>query len=301
MPGPLPADVALIRRVHPKGALYAPPPRPPGQRGPRRQKGVRLPGAAAWAADRSQHWEVLNFDPFGLHATVAVKARKALSYQAGKDRLLTLVWVQDLQGQRPRQLFSGTRLDWDARQLLSCYAGRRAIAVTVANSKPLWGLQDPATRTPVAVPRTAPWALVVYSLIVAWFQRDGHRQVRYPERPWYRHKAEPSFADLVTGLRRQTWAEPLAGVLPQGAPRDKSLEALLEAARRSGSRHAGSPPKPAERRLAPPFTPKNQGENAQLTRPISAKPELSLSLVIPARLAPVKKTGRPVTSGRGLR
>lgn len=231
----LPANVELLSRVHPKGALYAPaPPRQPGQRGGRRKKGARLPDAATWAADRSQHWDVLSFDQFGLHATLWVKTRQALYYQAGKDRLLTIVLMQDPEGKRPRQLFYCTLLDWDARQILACYAGRWAIEVTFENTKQVLGLEDPANRTPLAVTRTAPLALVLYSLIVAWFHRDGYREVRYPERPWYRHKVEPSFADLVTTLRRQSWLEHLRGVLPRRCLGDKRLVGLVEAASRTG-------------------------------------------------------------------
>jgi DDE superfamily endonuclease len=124
----LPANVELISRVHPKGVLYALPPAPtPGRKGPRRKKGDRLPGLAAWAADRSHSWEVLDFDQFGLHAHLAVKTQKALYYGAGKDRLLTIVLVRDLEGQRPDQMFYCTYLDWSAQQILSAYAGRWAI------------------------------------------------------------------------------------------------------------------------------------------------------------------------------
>jgi hypothetical protein len=62
----LPSKVELISHVHPKGALYAPPPPPSkGRRGPKRKKGTRLPGLAAWAADRRRHGQVLTFDQFG--------------------------------------------------------------------------------------------------------------------------------------------------------------------------------------------------------------------------------------------
>jgi hypothetical protein len=83
----LPANVDRISHVHPKGALYQPaPPRRPGQQGAGRKKGPRVPALAAWVADHSQHWEVLAFDQFGLHATLGVKTHKALDCQAGKDR-----------------------------------------------------------------------------------------------------------------------------------------------------------------------------------------------------------------------
>src|SRR5262249_31339833 len=94
----------------------------PGSERGAAQKGARLPPMAAWAADRSQHWDVVAFDQFGLHATLWVKTQRALYYKAGKDRLLTIVLVHDPEGKRPDQRFYGTRLDWDARQILGAYA-----------------------------------------------------------------------------------------------------------------------------------------------------------------------------------
>jgi hypothetical protein len=110
-------------------------------------------------------------------------------------------------GKRPDQMFYSTRLDWSAPMILSKYAARWSIEVTFEGSKQLLGLEDPANRVPAAVRRTAPMALVLYSLIVAWFHKTGHKHVRFPDRPWYRHKHEPSFADMLTTLRRRSWEE----------------------------------------------------------------------------------------------
>jgi DDE superfamily endonuclease len=80
----LPPNVDLISHVHPKGALYAPaPPKKEKTKGPARKKGKRLPGMAAWATDPKLPWTRLKFNQFGLHATLAVKTRKALY---GADR-----------------------------------------------------------------------------------------------------------------------------------------------------------------------------------------------------------------------
>jgi hypothetical protein len=231
----LPANVDLISHVHPKGALYAPPAPPrPGQRGPRRKKGPRLPGMAAWAADLSQVWQVLSFDQFGLHATLLVKTLQALYYKAGKDRLLTIVLVRDPEGRRPDQMFYCTRLDWDACQVLGAYACRWAIEVTFENSKQFLGLEDPANRLPLAVQRTAPMALVLYSLIVVWFHRLGHLWVRFPDRPWYRKKAEPSFADLLSTLRRVSWEEKFQEVPPGSSLHHNRLLQLIDFVSRTG-------------------------------------------------------------------
>ncbi len=166
-----------------------------------------MPGMAEWAADPAAPWAEWTFDPFGLHATLQAKT--------GGSRLLTIVLTRDTLGKRPTQMFYYTRLDWDARQILSCYANRWAIEVTFANCKQLLGLEEPANRVPLAVQRTAPIALVLYRLIVVWFHRVGHLLVEYPERPWYRHKAEPSFADMLSTLHRVSWQEHLQSLLLQ--------------------------------------------------------------------------------------
>jgi len=203
----VPANVDLISHVHPKGALYEPAPKPKKGakgRGAPRKKGKHLSGMQAWTDDTTR-WRSLNFDEYGFHATVKVKTIKALYYKAGKDRLLTIVLVRDVLGKRPDQMSYCTRLDWNARQILHAYAARWSIEATFHDSKQLLGFEDPANRTEKAVRRTAPMAMVLYSLIAVWFEREGHRRVKFPERPWYRTKEEPSFADMLTTLRRQSW------------------------------------------------------------------------------------------------
>jgi hypothetical protein len=117
---------------------------------------------------------------------------------------------------------------------ISCYAHRWAIEVTFENCKQLLGLEDPAHRLPLAVSRTAAMALVLYSLVVVWLHRVGHTWVAFPDRPWYRHKEEPSFADMLSTLRRRSWQELFAGVPWEGAPGDKELAQMLDFVSRSG-------------------------------------------------------------------
>jgi hypothetical protein len=202
----LPANVELIRHVHPKGALYEPAPPPvPGKRGAPAKKGRRPPGMAAWAEDATRSWQTLVFHQYGLHARLMVKTIQALYYKSGGTRLLRIVLVRDALGNRPDQMFYCTCLDWDARRILATYAARWSIEVTFENSKQLLGLKDAANRKEKAVRRTAPMALVLYSLTVLWFHRVGHRHLQFPDRPWYRRKEEPSFADMLTTLRRLSW------------------------------------------------------------------------------------------------
>ena len=50
-------------------------------------------------------------------------------------------------------------------------------------------------------------ALIIYSLVIVWFHRTGHQSVRFPARPWYPKKEEPSFADMLTTLRQVSYQE----------------------------------------------------------------------------------------------
>jgi hypothetical protein len=226
----LPANVHLISRVHAKGVLYEPAPvqqdSPKVRRGRPRKKGARLPGMIDWANDTTKPWTDLTFDQFGLHATLQVKSQPALYYTAGGSRLLSIVLTRDQLGKRPVQMFYCTNLTWDVRQILATYAYRWAIECTFENCKQYLGLEDPANRVRLAVSRTAPVALFLYSMIVVWFQTVGHRLVQFPHRPWYKNKKEPSFADMLTTLRQRSYDD-ITATLPWQPPQYKTLFARI--------------------------------------------------------------------------
>ena len=84
-----------------------------------------------------------------------------------------------------------------------------------------------------AVKRTAPMALVAYSLVVLWFHRHGHRNVEFPNRPWYTQKQEPSFADMLTTLRALSWRAKFRTLLPNCTRRNKVIKQMIEFAARA--------------------------------------------------------------------
>lgn len=224
----LPANVHCISRVHAKGTLYAPaPPATEGQRGRKRRKGKRLSSMQEWANDNTP-WTNLKFDRYGLHADLSIKTRAGLYYTAGKDRLLRFVLVRDNSGKRPLSIFYSTLLDWTPEQILATYASRWSIEVAFENGKQLLGFDHPANRLPKAVQRTAPMAMILVSLIILWFHKDGHRHVKFPDRPWYRQKKEPSFGDMLSTLRRLSWTELFQGVAPKQGRLKKLLTRITE-------------------------------------------------------------------------
>jgi hypothetical protein len=229
----LPGNVDLIGAVHPQGALYEVAPKKQSGRGAPRKKGKRLPTRDAWAANDSP-WTAIAFDQYGLHGTFEIKTRNGLYYKAGKDRELKFVLTRDAEGHRPTQIFYSTNLEMDPASILSTYAHRWAIEVTHHDAKQYLGLEDPANRLPQAVQRTAPMAMFLYSLTVLWHSQHGHEHVRFPNRPWYTRKREPSFGDMLTALRRVSWEEKITPVQPRSSAWKKSVHLLTYLATLAG-------------------------------------------------------------------
>jgi hypothetical protein len=229
----LPKNVDMIGAVHPKGALYEPAPKKHTGRGAPRKKGKRLPTRDQWVASRAP-WTSITYDQFGLHGTFETKTRTGLYYKAGKDRLLRFVLTRDTEGDRPTQIFYCTDLEMEVQQILATYAHRWAVEVTHHDAKQLLGLEDPANRVPLAVQRTAPMAMFLYSVTALWYDQHGHEYVQFPERPWYLNKSEPSFADMLTTLRRVSWEDRISPVRPHSTVWKKSVDLLTYLATLAG-------------------------------------------------------------------
>ncbi|MGB7286078.1 MAG: transposase [Salaquimonas sp.] len=216
----LPTNFDLIGPVHPKAALYHPAPEETERRrGPRRKKGDRLPDTKSWEKDSSK-WSTHHFDQYGLHGSLQSKTKTGLYYKAGNDRRLRFVLSRDTVGDRPTRIFYSTDANMSARKILSLFSFRWSIEVTHFDCKQHLGLEDAANRTEKAVQRTAPMAMFLHSLTVVWYATDGHRDFQIPERPWYWWKTEPSFADMLTTLRRKSWEDKLSDVSLDATQRD---------------------------------------------------------------------------------
>ena len=226
----LPSNMHLISRAHADAALYdvVPPPKPTKKGGRPRKRGDRLPTIKDWANDSTKPWQQLDFNQFGLHAQLLVKSCQALYYTTAGQRLLTIILTRDATGGRPDSVFYCTNLTLTVREILSTYATRWSIEMTFENSKQLLGFGDAANRVPLAVERTAPMSMILYSLVVIWFHREGHQSLKFPDRPWYRHKRLPSFPDMLSTLRRVSLEQQFRRVLANSRVDETQFAQLVE-------------------------------------------------------------------------
>ena len=222
-----PANVEVLGPLRMDGALWtSPPSRRPGQKGRPRKRGERLPTPAAQAQARQQ-WHALPVTLYGRTVTPLVFRGTALWYSVLRDAPLRYVVVRDPSGRRKDTAFCCTDRSVSAAFILETYACRWTLEVTFFLLKDQLGFDEPQNQTALAVRRTAPFAGFVFALIVLWYATElqAGRVATWLSRPWYRHKAAPSFADVLATLRQAgstasaAWHSPSGFLTPPCPPR----------------------------------------------------------------------------------
>ena len=202
-----PANVHVLSRLRPDAALWTRPGRRrPGQRGRPRRKGHRLPTPKAMAATR-RRWDPLPVTLYGRAVTPLVFGCTALWYGALRDQPVRIIVVRDPSGRRRDEAFFCTDLTVDPVFILEGYARRWTIEVAFHDQKQFLGFEDPQNQTAEAVARTAPMAGIVYDLVLLWYAARVQQGLAtgWLVRPWYRSKATPSFLDMLTAVRQESW------------------------------------------------------------------------------------------------
>jgi hypothetical protein len=213
-----PANVHVISRLRMDAALWTRPRRrSPGQIGRPRKRGKRVPAPLALAASW-RRWRALPVTLYGRTVSPSVFALTALWDAALPEEPVRIVVVRDPTGRRQDEAFFCTDSAVSDGCVLEGYARRWTLEVTFHDTKQHLGLADSQAQAPTAVRRTAPLAGLVYSLILLWYADHvhpdvaaGHRPLAWPDRPWYRAKAAPSFPDMLATLRRAGWRRYLSG------------------------------------------------------------------------------------------
>jgi DDE superfamily endonuclease len=222
----LPHNCDLTSRLPLNARLYqAPSPRQPGQKGRPRKRGPRLPTPQQMLRQRATH---VTLQIYGRRDKVRLVHCQARWHDV-PDRALQVVVVEPLTGGRPPQAFYCTQADMPAVEVLTGYAERWSIEEANQGSKVHLGFEEPQGWSRLAVKRTAPMAMLLYSLIVLWFAQVGHRFYQAPDRPWFRSKRRPSFADMLATLKRESLRARFLREVPSGRVR-RNMEQLVELA-----------------------------------------------------------------------
>jgi SRSO17 transposase len=199
----LPDNCDLTSRLVLNARLYDAPPPSRGKRGRPRRRGKKLPTPKEMLEKRARH---TSLNIYGRRQKMRVRDTVARTFKS-PDIPLRVVVVQALLGGRGREAFFSTCVTASAKQVLIWYSWRWSIEQAFRDSKQHLGFEQPQGWSRRAVERTAPLAMILYSVIVLWFVEYGHRAYREIHRPWYTSKQHPSFADMLITLRRESARE----------------------------------------------------------------------------------------------
>ena len=213
----LPAQVTFTTRLPRNAALYGRAPGPTGRRGRPRLKGDKLGKPVEVAA--SLVFQAIEVARYGRVETVRAAVVDCLWYGTFGPIPVRMICVRDRDDPTaPMLALVTTDLNATMADLVARYAMRWSIEVAFFDCRQILGVGQARNRTPLAVERTFAFGMYVYSLVVLWYAISGHRPEVVTERriaePWYLSKTDPSFADMLTALRRTIIAARFMPVRP---------------------------------------------------------------------------------------
>ena len=255
----LPERFIFVGPLLMNAALYALP-TPSNGRGRPPKKGKRLLSPKQLIDAKHIPWEHRTIMLYGRPVEVLIKIQTCLWYHVAGGRLLRMIVTRDPKGRIEDRAYFTTEPKMGADEIARAFSRRWTQEEMHRNIKQYMGLEDPqngwwrnprgqrrdetipgpqphAQRGELAVKHTVPFILTTYALVVLWYLANGSpkddvERVRM-RAPWFLHKTEPSFGDMLASLRRHIWAARNISetTVHQGSGKiDEALEDLLCAA-----------------------------------------------------------------------
>lgn len=205
----LPEGVSLVSRIRRDAGIYALPPkrRPKGKRGAHRKKGRQLPCPAKLAARRKTGWKTVTLSKQGRTVQRQVWGLTCLWYGVCRDTPIRLVLVRDPAGRQDDDFLFCTDATVPDEQIAQRFYDRWGVEECIFEAKQQLGFEDTRGWCSATVNRQAPLAMVLVSLVKAWFAKAAldEPDLLPKTEPWNQAKTRPSFADMIAALRRVLW------------------------------------------------------------------------------------------------
>ncbi len=205
----LPDDVAAVGPIHWKAGLTEPV--PVGQPG-RRKKGKPLTTPRQALDDERWPWQDMQLShPKGKKPLQVKVVGPCCWYASAGPTPLRVVLVRDPAGKWRDEALLSTDPDLNAGEVILGYVRRWSVEVAYCDAKQMLGFHEPMVWCDESVARAHPLAWFVGSLVVLWYVGGGQQEpAARRQRPWYKHKVEPTFADMLGCCRLHLWSNWLA-------------------------------------------------------------------------------------------
>jgi len=207
--GALAPHMNCITRLRLDAQLYAPaPPRPRGTPGRPRKKGSRRSALSAVLLDGKTRWQRVVVPRWYAHAArpIEIASDTAVWYHAGLP-VVPLRWVliRDPLGRFEPQALLSTQPEMAPLDVVQYFVQRWQLEVTFEEMRRHLGMETQRQWSALAIARTTPVLLALYSLITLLATRlVQHRVLPIRQAAWYR-KTLPTFSDALAAVRRHWW------------------------------------------------------------------------------------------------
>ncbi len=214
--------VTVVTRLRLDAARYDPAPaRAPGTRGRPRLKGARQPTLAQRLGDPTTAWESVTLPWYGGQtATVELATGTAIWYHAGLPPVaLRWVLLRDPQGEFEPQALLATDPMASATDIVCWFVCRWPLEVTFHEVRAHLGVETQRQWSDLAIVRTTPALLGLFSLVTLCAQELLHGQPLPVRRAAWYTKPLPTFIDALALVRRHLW--PVTIYCTSPAPTDR--------------------------------------------------------------------------------
>jgi hypothetical protein len=212
----LAATVRYVGVLRCDAALYdpTPPTQPKSKRGPKPQKGPRLPSPkdAAKKADHARSpnsswaWQAVTAMAYGIERELQVVSYLAVWPKVFGLTPIRIVVVRDPHGKFTDAYLFTTDVKAELSWLIATFARRWSIEVAFKASKQVMKIQSPQHWCRGSIEKLAPWVWLMQSVVSLWYLSAGHKtaeadSARQRMGAW---DTEWSLAHMVRILRRAT-------------------------------------------------------------------------------------------------
>lgn len=201
-------SVTLVSRLRLDAQLYDwPEKQPKGKRGPKPQKGKRQLSLKQRLVNPTTAWRPLQIPWYGgTLRTLHITTGQSLWYTPGVKPLpIRWVLVRDPLGKLQDAAFLCTDLHVSPEQILRWYVMRWNVEVTFEEVRAHLGLETQRQWNVLAIARTTPALLGLYSLVVLLVQHLLDNQpLPVQTTAWYT-KPEATFSDVIAFVRQYLW------------------------------------------------------------------------------------------------
>ena len=200
--------VVVITRLRLDARLFdPPPPRLPGTKRRPRVSGARQPTLLQRLADPKTEWQRVTITGWYEQGErqLDVVSGRALWYHPGKQVPVRWVLVRDPAGEAEPQAFLCTDQAADPVAILQLFVRRWSVEVTFAEVRRHLGVETQRQWSDLAVARTTPCLLALFSLVTLWASDLAARGLVLPRRAAWYAKHAVTFSDALAAVRRQLW------------------------------------------------------------------------------------------------